>query len=394
MLLLKIFSILLISPDLVLTMATTSFTNTSSMAVPGFLRNVDCQPLPYYIEEKQPFVVSDPLVYKLHRCLGKTERNNRTICAPKETKNVTIMFFGSNQKIHYLEKENHTACQEVCRLNSSSCNQHQEWDERTCSCKCTISDTTKAPQCEKSFRWEQVHCGCRCSLVTKQQQRCNNRKIFSEDVCGCVCPPDALRNCTRDKPYLDPDTCFCSDIPVEIGEVVNSPCKQTGLISRTGLVVIILAEAILIIGIIIFVKYIKRHPEKACWRRAGNKSEDNFDRSSIETPTIEANPSFSVITHKSKKTNNDKIKSKKNKRSSKNGDKKPNIDIHKRPFLGTGGDGKFRKYRYEMNNLVPISTIKSDKVKLTDDGHHNVTNYQNGGYDVIPAQTIGSVTEI
>lgn len=368
-------------------------TNTGVQLFP-----VKCQSLPYYVELSN---VYEPLVAKLHRCVGKDRKGYETHCVPKNIELVNVTFYPFNgEDPLFMVKTNHTECHEVCRQNSSVCNTDQTWDPNSCSCICNDNATK---QCDEPFFWQQLHCGCRCPY-TAETKKCDVGMVFSLEVCGCVCHIDALKKCPKDMKYMDPKTCLCTkEKPiVDVGAVGVYACKQTGVISKHGLIIVIIVEALVICGIIFTVKYLKRHPEHACWNTKEHLH-DATDRYSIDTPTIDLNPNMS--TNLNKKTKTSKNHDKKTNKNKKSRDQQHVIDISKRPFLGIGGDRKCRKYRYEMNNLVPISPCSmeekkkkgrtSDKSRLVDAQCQQVhCSSDDDKNDDVITPTIRSVTEI
>ena len=59
------------------------------------------------------------------------------ICVPDKRKSVNFKVFNMLTKINEAKKMiKHIPCNCKCEFNSTDCNSNQEWNNKTCQCKC------------------------------------------------------------------------------------------------------------------------------------------------------------------------------------------------------------------------------------------------------------------
>ena len=258
-----------------------------------------CAPVITYVEA-DPEYKFEPLVVKLHRCAGKNKGTSRNkACVARTTENVTYRVDDFTGVPRTSVIANHTSCMEQCRYDSSICNVNQTWDTFDCTCQCKF----KTPQkCEEGFRWDSYQCACICPTRRRPAQ-CDNFKTFSEEACGCVCEAKRFRRCRKKGMYTDPETCYCTTNPPYTGAQEAQDCSHTGVISKVGLILLCISEAILfVIGYVMYRKYCR--DRKMCLIKKKTDSDfdnddttlprhtlihntPNADKRSLHTPTIE-----------------------------------------------------------------------------------------------------------
>lgn len=265
-----------------------------------------CEPVVSYVEVDPEYKL-EPLVVKLHRCVGKNRGTSRKkVCVARTTTNVTFHVDDFTGVLKTNIISNHTSCVERCRYNASVCNANQTWESIDCSCRCKF----RTPQmCDEGFRWDRHRCACVCPTHGRPVQ-CGDFKTFSGETCGCVCEAKRARQCRKKGMYIDPDTCFCTANPPYTGAQEAQDCSHhTGVISKVGLILLCISEAtIFVIGYVMYRKHckdremcyrIKRKPEAGY---GGDGSGDtlprhmlihntpNAEKRSLHTPTIELSP--------------------------------------------------------------------------------------------------------
>lgn len=270
-----------------------------------------CAPVVSYVEVDPEYKL-EPLVVKLHRCVGKNRGTSRNkVCVAKTTSNVTFHVDDFTGVLKTNVISNHTSCVERCRYNASICNANQTWENMDCTCQCKF----RTPQmCDEGFRWDRYRCACVCPTHGRPMQ-CGDFKTFSEETCGCVCEAKRARRCRKKGMYIDPDTCFCTSNPPYTGAQEAQDCAHhTGVISKVGLILLCISEAILfVIGYVMYRKYCKDQEMFCNFKRKtesvyGGDGGDNLPRHmlihntpnaekrSLHTPTIELPPP-SVVTN-------------------------------------------------------------------------------------------------
>ncbi|XP_066927879.1 uncharacterized protein [Clytia hemisphaerica] len=275
-----------------------------------------CAPVLSYVETN-PDHKFEPLVVKLHRCVGKNRgSSSRKECVPETMENVT--FYVDDYSGRFPPPtailSNHTSCKEKCRLNSSVCNENQSWDQFDCSCTCAVQSP---PKCEDPLYWDSRHCACVCPKQGRPKQ-CNKFKYFSEDSCGCICEPKRERKCRRQGQFLDPDTCYCTQYPPYVEAQEAFDCSHEGVISKVGLVLLIIFEAFaIVIAFVMYRKYCAsrapcnrpKHYQHADDTLPDDRSLDGneHDKYSIDTPTIGLQSGQIALKHRTQNTNNNKL---------------------------------------------------------------------------------------
>lgn len=266
-----------------------------------------CQPKVQYLEVHPDYRYA-PYIVALHRCTGKNTPSPNTECVARTYKNVTffVQDLGKPNTLPVVSLENHTSCYEQCRYDSSICNKYQTWQPSDCKCRCNV---VGKQECPEGLFWDSLHCGCRCPKK-KENVNCGKYRVFSEELCGCVCKPKREGRCSKKQMFVDPATCACVPKQVTTGAQEAGDCSEVkGIISKAGVSVVAVAEAVLIIGgYIIWRKYLSRKGLcKQGTKEPSPYSDITIDRYSTDTPTIEVNPGLSVVY--TKKYNNNKTSS-------------------------------------------------------------------------------------
>ena len=104
------------------------------------------------------------------------------ICVPKIIKNVNMKVYNFLMRLN--ETRNvlwHESCKRVCKLNSSVCNNKQNWNSDTCRCDCN-EDFAGILNCAKGYLWNPSTCECQCDKWCKQGQYLDHK--------NCVCKND------------------------------------------------------------------------------------------------------------------------------------------------------------------------------------------------------------
>ena len=280
-----------------------------------------CAPVLSYVDA-DPEYRTEPLVVKLHRCVGKTKGSSRNKqCVAATTKQVTYRVYDTGV-VRTGVITNHTSCVERCRYDASLCNANQTWDGIDCSCHCNFNTPQ---QCEQGLRWDSYQCACVCPMRGRPAQ-CNQHKLFSEEACGCICEIKRERKCRKKGLFLDPDTCYCTINPPYVGAQEALDCKHTGVISKLGLILVCISEAFLFaIAYVMYRRYCY-HRDICRFKKSKREGGDgldpsrlslqvqntpNADKRSLHTPTIEISPPAqngnSYHNNKQKSNNNIKM---------------------------------------------------------------------------------------
>ena len=164
-------------------------------------------------------------VVKLPRCSGRSTKIKEKKCLPVETEAQQYQFTEkSDFKKHTLDLLNHVKCDEICTINSTSCNEYQKFDHQSCRCQCKYNSDPEI--CKAPFIWNSSQCSCSCPLLPEYHQ-CSGRKVYNGNTCGCTCHKKYARKCSKVNKYLDPRTCYCKEIQT-MNKKVSHTCK-TGI---------------------------------------------------------------------------------------------------------------------------------------------------------------------
>ena len=78
-----------------------------------------------------------PLMIILNKCTGSWKVLSPKIWVPKETKDMNVKAFNmitNNDEGKAMTEQ--ISCDFKCKVNSTTCNSNQKWDNKTCQCEC------------------------------------------------------------------------------------------------------------------------------------------------------------------------------------------------------------------------------------------------------------------
>ena len=95
-----------------------------------------------------------PFMISLDKCTGSCNVLPPKIYIPKETKDINIKTFNMiTNKTEAKTMTKHISCNCKCKLNSTTCNSNQKWNNKTCQRDCKSCRT-----CKNDCRWNPSAC--------------------------------------------------------------------------------------------------------------------------------------------------------------------------------------------------------------------------------------------
>ena len=99
----------------------------------------------------------------LNKCTGSCNVLPPKICVPKVTKDIYVNVFNmitnKNEAKAMIE---HISCDCKCKLNSTTCNSKQTWNNKRCQC-----EWENYCKCKKDYSWNPSTCICENSKYLK-----------------------------------------------------------------------------------------------------------------------------------------------------------------------------------------------------------------------------------
>jgi len=137
-----------------------------------------------------PTVLFFPSCTRMERC-GGCCTSDLYSCQPVEQETVFVQViktqYTGGTRMKYAGKEivpveKHTACKCQCKIKESDCTESQEYDARSCQCRCTNQDDRqKCESANQTRYWDVGRCICRCRL----NDFCSTGFYYNEDTCQC-----------------------------------------------------------------------------------------------------------------------------------------------------------------------------------------------------------------
>ena len=150
-----------------------------------------------------------PYMIKIPRCRGTFKGYKPSIkrCAPSSSVNVSYeaidSFTGKTEVISVIK---HTQCTGECVWSKESCTKFEDWNPRSCQCKCKYSVQPPPNACEIPQVWKKDKCNCGCPMLPKV---CRPTKEWNEDVCECTCKKIHFDRCALGSKVMNTENCLC-----------------------------------------------------------------------------------------------------------------------------------------------------------------------------------------
>ena len=120
--------------------------------------------------------VGEALFYPYNVQVNKCSGSCNTLDNPMAKLCVFNVIKAVNMQVHNVLW--HESCKYVCKLNSSICNNKQNWNSDTCRCDCN-EDFAGIISCAKGYTWYPSICECQCDKWCKPGQYLDHK--------NCVC---------------------------------------------------------------------------------------------------------------------------------------------------------------------------------------------------------------
>ena len=95
-----------------------------------------------------------PFMISLNKCTRSCNVLSSKICLAKKTKDPNVKSFNMvTNRDEALAMTKHVSCDCKCKLNSTTCNSKQKWNNKTCQCECN-----NYYKFEKGYSWNPSRC--------------------------------------------------------------------------------------------------------------------------------------------------------------------------------------------------------------------------------------------
>lgn len=225
------YALLLTQPDLLTSLSLSSNSSSQSTSCSDSTRQKiwsqvpDCRPrqtlVPVNLPVNPNILQVVPNQVSVARCGGSchTDQDYYQRCSVARRENITVQVLyqvlgedgGLEEECKHLAVETHTECR--CGCQPLQCSSLQEFDSRTCECKCV--DRGARGQCLVQYN-----------------------KMWDSDNCQCKCRPEEAKDCMTGYKYDGVFSCQCLPVPYSAG---------TPLLVVMGVLVVILIAATVIL---------------------------------------------------------------------------------------------------------------------------------------------------
>lgn len=131
-----------------------------------------------------------PTCTRIERC-GGCCTSSLYSCQPVEQETVFVQViktqYVGGTRMRYAGKEivpieKHNSCKCQCKIKESDCTESQEYDARSCQCRCmNEDDRLKCEAVNQTRYWDVSRCMCRC----RSSDFCSTGFYYNEDTCQC-----------------------------------------------------------------------------------------------------------------------------------------------------------------------------------------------------------------
>ena len=182
------------------------------------MTNQECKVRPQIVNVNSDEPVFYPFSIQTSKCSGSCNNINdpdATMCVPDVVKNLNVKVFNLMSRINETRHiECHETCICKCRLDASTCNNKQRWNDDKCRCEC--KKIIDKGVCYKGFIWNPSNCECECN------KSCDIDEYLDYENCKCrkkladkLIERSSAEECTKnidDAKIADENECVCSYI--------------------------------------------------------------------------------------------------------------------------------------------------------------------------------------
>ncbi|XP_057311796.1 uncharacterized protein LOC130649525 [Hydractinia symbiolongicarpus] len=264
------------------------------------LPNVDCNSYVDFVATDPKYHRYTPYYVKLNRCNGVNvggwkPHNKRCLPTKDGISNISILTVDSGNRFNFVTLQNHTACNERCIIDNSSCTQYQTFQPNDCDCLCKYNNPPQTNPCVHPLTWDHTKCNCVCPHTSL---KCEKGKVFTKDTCGCTCNIKIRIQCTERKMLIDQNSCTCVAPNVVTG-AAKGTCE--GDVKGGVLAVVMIMEALAFVVAYFFLysycykrQYLPRKQAKNSNLQHNNSQYRNFDAPNKNTCKLSEFNSISV----------------------------------------------------------------------------------------------------
>ena len=155
------------------------------------MNNQECKVRPQILNVHSDEPLFYPFRIKTSKCSGSCNNINNLyakMCVPDVVKNLNVKTFNlmsrTNETRHI---KWHETCKCKCRLDATTCNNKQRWNDDKCRCEC--KELIDKCACDKGFIWYPSNCECECDksyVVGKylDYEKCKCREKLVDKLVG------------------------------------------------------------------------------------------------------------------------------------------------------------------------------------------------------------------
>ena len=155
------------------------------------MNNQECKVRPQILNVHSDEPLFYPFRIKTSKCSGSCNNINNLypkMCVPDVVKNLNVKAFNlmsrTNETRHI---KWHETCKCKCRLDATTCNNKQRWNDDKCRCEC--KELIDKCACDKGFIWYPSNCECECDksyVVGKylDYEKCKCREKLVDKLVG------------------------------------------------------------------------------------------------------------------------------------------------------------------------------------------------------------------